>query len=226
MHTTRTIALIALAITLACLGTLAALMALLGPLAGGAVGLGLAAAILALYLLVLRPWHSRWGTVGDEAARPLPGDGLVPGASGSTRAVHVDAPPEAVWPWLLQLGWGRGGWYSYDWIDNDGRPSATVLDPALQDLHIGDRILMTPELGFVVRSIDPPHDLVCLSDDGATSWCLHLEPQPDGSTRLLSRFRAVVHLTPASAPWWALADPGVFIMERRMLRGIAARAAA
>ncbi len=224
MNTARTIGLIVAVVVLTTVGATAGLVLIIGLLRALAIATAIIMVAVGLYLAVVRPWHSRWGTIGDEAERSLPGDDLVTDASVSTRAIAIAAPPEDVWPWLLQLGYGRGGWYSYDWIDNDGRPSATSIWPDLQDLAVGDRIAMTPDMGFVVQSIDHGHDLLSLSDDGTTSWCLHLEPTDDGHARLLSRFRAHFVLTPASALWIALADPGVFIMERKMLKGIAARA--
>ena len=137
--------------------------------------------------------------------------------------IAIDAPPEDVWPWLVQIGWGRAGWYSYDRIDNDGAPSASVIDPDLQHLAVGDRILMTPDMGFVVTELDPPNHLVALTDDGTTSWCLIVRSGPGQTSRLCSRFRAHLTLSPASALWIAVSDPGVFIMERKMLKGIAER---
>ena len=181
-------------------------------------------AVLVLYLLIGRPWHRRWGATRLEAAEPLPGDDLVPGGSATTRAITIDAPPEAVWPWLVQIGWGRAGWYSYDRIDNDGKPSADRIVPELQHLAVGDRILMTPGMGFVVTELDPPNHLVALTDDKTTSWCLAVGSGPGNTSRLCSRFRAHLAVTPASALWIAVADPGVFVMERKMLKSIAERA--
>lgn len=225
MDTTRNILGIVTAVALLVLGFTLMLIATLGLGVGLFAGAGIAAVAIAHYGLKLRPWHRRWGATFIEAHATLPGDELVPDASSTTRAVAVAAPPEAVWPWLVQIGWGKAGWYSYDWIDNDGHPSADGIVAEWQDLAVGDPIPMTPDVGFVVQQLDPPHDLVALSDDGSTSWCLHLEPDGDGS-RLISRFRNHTPFTPASALWLLVSDPGVFIMERKMLLGIAARAEA
>src|SRR5512139_3909473 len=84
-----------------------------------ALGLG------AFYVLVVRPRAARWGATDEEAGRPLPGDGVVCGrAYVATRAITIDAPPEDVWPWIVQMGSGRGGWYALDRLDNGGVPSA------------------------------------------------------------------------------------------------------
>jgi predicted CoA-binding protein len=223
VHTTRNIAVIVLSVVLVALGIEAAVIVLLG--SGLVAGGGIASVVVAHYGLVVRPWHQRWGATDAEAHGSLPGDALVSDAAATTRAVAIAAPPEAVWPWLAQIGWGRAGWYSYDWIDNDGRPSSDEIVAQWQDLAVGDRIPMTPDAGFVVRRLDPPHTLVALSDDGSTSWCLHVVADGDGS-RLVSRFRTHSRRSAATILATLVVDPGVFIMERRMLLGIKARAEA
>ena len=93
---------------------------------GLAIGaLGTIAALVA-YRLWIQPWQHRWGATDDEVHRTMPGDGLIPDAASTTRAITIAAPAEQVWPWLVQLGYGRGGWYSYDWIDNDGQPDRGI----------------------------------------------------------------------------------------------------
>ncbi len=130
-----------------------------------------------------------------------------------------------MWPWLVQLGFGKAGWYSYDWIDNDFHPSAGKIMPQHQNLAIGDQILMMPEMGFTVTSIDPGRSIVSMLEDGTTSWSLGLYQENGGGTRLVSRWRNKWgKITPASAFFVALTDPGTFIMEQKMLRGIRDRA--
>jgi hypothetical protein len=152
----------------------------------------------------------------------MPGDDLIPGAASTTRAVTVAAPPEQVWPWLVQLGYGRGGWYSYDWIDNEGRPSVDRVLPELQRLRVGDQILMLPEMGPRVRELQSNRYIVA-GDQESGSWCLALYPTVNGC-RLVSRWRVNWPLTVATALWILLSDPGAFIMERKRLKGIKARA--
>jgi hypothetical protein len=185
-----------------------------------------AMAVVAVYHRLIHPWHVCWGATREEVHRHLPGDDLVPAAGGTTRAITIEAPPALVWPWLVQIGFGRAGWYSYDWIDNDGRPSAAVILPEFQDLAVGDHIPMTPDLGFDVVSIDEGTSLVSLSGDGTTSWCLLVEADREGGTRLISRFRAVVQPSVLGVVWSLITDPGSFVMERRMLKGIKRRAEA
>jgi hypothetical protein len=106
--------------------------------AGGAI-------VLATYFLWIRPWHLHWGAGEEEIVRSLPGDETVkrPGFV-ATRAVTINASPENIWPWLVQVGCKRAGWYSYDWIDNLGKPSAEQIIAELQNLQPGDTIPMSP----------------------------------------------------------------------------------
>jgi hypothetical protein len=92
-----------------------------------------------VYRLWVQPWQHRWGATDEEVGAAMPGDDLIPDAASTTRAISIAAPPEQVWPWLAQLGFGRAGWYSYDWIDNDGQPSADRIIPELQQLQVGVR---------------------------------------------------------------------------------------
>jgi hypothetical protein len=219
MRTKRTIGLIVLGGILASFAVLAGLIAGLGPSAGIVVGLVIAVVVIVTYVVVVGPWQRRWGATDEEVRRSMPGDDLVrPGAPSTTRAITIHAPPEAVFRWLLQIGFGRGGWYSYDWIDNDGKPSLERIDPALQRLAVGDRIEMLPGLGPVVREIVPDHHIVCGGEKD--SWCLLVEPTPADRTRLISRWRQDWPRSAGTYVWIALSDPGAFLMEQKMLRRI------
>ena len=223
MRTRLTIMAIVLAAAAGAIGVVVLLVAMLGWL-GLAIGaLGTIAALVA-YRLWIQPWQHRWGATDDEVHRTMPGDGLIPDAASTTRAITIAAPPEQVWPWLVQLGYGRAGWYSYDWIDNDGQPSADRIIPELQRLQVGDQILMLPGMGPRVREVEPNRYFVA-GDQEAGVWCLALSPAV-GGCRLVSRWRVDWPLTPATAFWILLSDPGAFIMERKMLKGIRLRAEA
>lgn len=206
MRTGLMIGLILMTVALAALVMVALLVVWLGPSAGIVVSVLIAAALVAVYLLVLKPWHLRWGATDAEVERAMPGDELLPGAESATRAITIAAAPEDVWPWLVQLGYGRAGWYSYDWVDNDFKPSADRILPEYRDLRVGDTILMMPGMGFVTQSVDEPHSIVSLLGDG--------------STRLISRWRPRFERSVATFFMLALVEPGTFVMEQKMLRTI------
>ncbi|MEY9777268.1 hypothetical protein ABH915_002876 [Arthrobacter sp. MW3 TE3886] len=110
------------------------------------------------YLAVVRPRLLRWGATVDEARGPYPGAGLIPGSTRSaTMAVTVDAPPSRVWPWLVQMGTDRAGWYSWDRLDNFGRRSAESIHPEWQDIAIGDRLAAKPDGSewWAVAALEP-----------------------------------------------------------------------
>jgi len=175
MRTKLTIMAIILVLVLAAVAAGVLLVLTLGGWTGVGVAVGLAGLLLLAYRSVGRPWHTRWGATDEEVARALPGDELLPDANVTTRAITIDARPEEIWPWLVQLGYGRAGWYSYDWIDNDGRPSASRVVPELQRLEPGDQILMAPGMGPRVRAVEPNRDLLAGDADGGI-WCLALYP--------------------------------------------------
>jgi hypothetical protein len=114
------------------------------------------------YALVGRPRLVRWGATDEEVRRPYPGADLIPGGTRSaTMAVTIDAPPARVWPWLVQMGYGRAGWYSWDHLDNWGRASATRLHPEWQAIAVGDRLPSMPEerAWWEVAALEPEHFL-------------------------------------------------------------------
>lgn len=219
MRTQLMIMLIVSAVFLSAVALLVGLVLWLGWLGRVAVGLGVVVVGVAVYEWVVKPWHMRWGTTDAEVGQSMAGDELILGAEQATRAITIEALPEEVWPWLVQLGYGKAGWYSYDWIDNDFQSSAAQIIPGYQDLAVGDKILMMPEMGFVVESIDEPKSIVSVLEDGSTTWCLALYSD-GGASRLVSRWRPKFEKTPATFFMTMLSEPGTFIMEQKMLRTI------
>jgi hypothetical protein len=132
------------------------------------------------YALLVRPWMRRWGVDATEAATVMPGDDLVPEATAvETRGITIDAVAEDVWPWLMQLGYGRGGWYSYDRLDMKGH-SATEILPEWQGLQVGDTVPTHPDGGFEVRALEPGRALVLYVDSEiAGQW---KKPTPSDMT--------------------------------------------
>ena len=123
------------------------------------VAAGMAAAEV-VYAAWVRPRLMRWGATDEEVAGPYPGAELIPGGQrAATMAVTIDAPPDQVWPWLVQMGGDRGGWYSWDRLDNRGRPSAREVHPEWQDLALGDHVKYATRTGAVdaweVAALEP-----------------------------------------------------------------------
>jgi hypothetical protein len=118
----------------------------------------------AVYFLVVRPRLREWGRDPNEAELKLPGDELVTQPTTvETRGVTINAPPSAIWPWLVQMGYERAGWYSYDALDNRG-PSVDRIVPELQQIAVGDVMPTHPGGGFVVKVVEPERALVLYSD--------------------------------------------------------------
>ncbi|GCD40901.1 hypothetical protein GKJPGBOP_00554 [Streptomyces paromomycinus] len=200
----------------------------------------------AAYGVVARPRLLTWGATHAEATGDWPGDDLVPGyASGSTMATTLPGPPERVWPWLVQMGCNRGGWYSFDRLDNAGRPSADRIVARWQGLKEGQRLAAVPDGGvwFTAALVEPERTLVLrmsvelpsghpfdarfgpLSGGYTDSvWGFHLRRTAENGTRLVVRTRG------RSRPRWltrpldlVLWEPVHLIMQLRQFRNLRAR---
>jgi len=200
----------------------------------GIVGLGVAISELARRRML------RWGATEEEVREPFPGEGIVPGGyRGATMGVTINAPPSAVWPWLVQMGGDRGGWYSWDRLDNGGRPSATQVHREWQHLAVGDSLkywrrsgpvdawrvaVLEPDrfLGlhglydFRRNNLDPAQPRPAAYVEGL--WGFLLTPLPDRRTRL------VIDGYQALRPRWLtrivnhwVYPPVIWIMQARML---------
>ena len=188
----------------------------------------LAAGLGVLYFALLRKPVLTWGASSEEAAARLPGDELLDDADGvSTRAVSIDAPPSAVWPWIAQMGPSpRGGAYTYDWIENllglDMHSVDRVL-PEFQHPRVADTIGYGPNRMRVER-VEPEHALAWRSEDGNWVWAFVLLPDGE-STRLVSRNRFRLPTLAARLGMLPM-EPASLVMERKMLHGIRKRAEA
>jgi hypothetical protein len=183
------------------------------------------AALAALYSLMRRPILT-WGATTEEARSRLPGDDLLEEADGvSTRAITINAPVAAVWPWVAQMGPSpRGGAYTYDWIENLlglDMHSVDRLLPEFQHPQVGDTIALGPNRMRIER-VEPERVLAWRSEDGNWVWTFVLA-ESGGTTRLISRNRFRLPTLAARLGMLPM-EPGSLIMERRMLRGIKERA--
>jgi hypothetical protein len=184
--------------------------------------------VLALVVwFVYRPWALSWGATDEEVARPMPGDELVPDPSFcATRAVTIDAPPAQVWPWLVQMGYRRAGFYSSDRLDNDSIPSAERILPEYQILEVGDLMPLSRSAQARVTLLEAERAMVLVFEvegswEGAT-WVWGLYTQGASRTRLVSRLRVDAE----SLRSRVFLDLGEIVMMRKCMLGIKRRAEA
>ena len=205
------------------------------------------------YFVMLRPWYQNWGSQGFEKEMTLPGDEIIHSPKAViNRAIHIHAAPEKVWPWLVQIGYGRAGWYSYDQLEAavgagdflDGHSSARII-PELQDLKVGDFIPAAPEpaLKFEVMQLQKNETMVLhafihpLTGKNITreeaakglwlrqTWCFYLAETHNRETHLIARSRVDYGPMVFMNPInWFLIEPAHFIMEQKMLKGLKLRA--
>lgn len=207
-------------------------------------GLALTAG-LALYHVMLRPWQRDWGATQAELGRALPGDELVRGVTyQTTRAIPIRAKAAEVWPWLVQIGYGRGGFYSYDWLENLSGlevANAEQIVPEFQNLAVGDKVHIAPETPLRVTRLEPGRifvlhavmnpftaQLVEVNDPAPGpimnwSWAFLLNELSDGITRLVIRVRANYRPGWLAPLVYTILEPAHFVMERKMLLGIKQR---
>jgi hypothetical protein len=195
----------------------------------------MAAVVVIAAAAAARRQQLRWGAAAAEVGRSLPGDELVPEPDvAATRAITIPVGVADAWPWIVQLGQGRGGFYSYDRLENLAGcdiHSADTINPGWQRLDIGDQVRLAPEFTLNVAVVKPPHTLVLqggsLPGGGAApyefTWTFDLSPSSETTTRLVVRERY------ACTRWWArlMVEPLTFVsfvMTHRMLRGIRDRA--
>jgi hypothetical protein len=192
-----------------------------------------AAALASLYVRRVEPWFRRWGATDEELVEELPVDELVvPGTRSMTRAITVHAPVDDVWPWLIQIGQDRAGFYSYTWLENlvgAGMHNAHAVHPVWQERHRGERVWLADERRYHERGcqiaawVEAPRGLVLVSPDdwerlrrgerASGAWSFFLEPHGDHCTRILVR-------SSGGPVGTHLFDALHFVMEQKMMRGL------
>lgn len=197
---------------------------------GKKVGVGLAVlggVSIRVYLRYIRPCQPRWGAIDEEVARAMPGDEVVKRPTfNATRAVTVQARPEEIWPWLLQIGITRAGWYSYDWLDNLGRPSAGRILPQFQHVAVGDLIPLSPDgkQGIWVKAFEPNQWMLWWDKQGETTWYWGLYPRDESQTRLITCVRMHYRWLKPSILFSLLVEFTDIAMMRKCMLGIKRRA--
>jgi hypothetical protein len=185
--------------------------------------------------MLARRWQLRWGATGRELDGPLPGDDLIADADlSATRAIGIGVPAGQIWPWIAQLGQGRGGFYSYDFLENLAGchiRSAERIVPGWQHVAVGDEVRLAPQVSLAVARLERGRSLVLRSPAPTQNtappydftWAFVLRDEPDGTTRLIVRERYR-----CTRPWTRfLVEPVEavsFVMSQKMLRGIRDRA--
>jgi hypothetical protein len=192
-------------------------------------------ALTGVYWFPIRRWMGRWGTTPGELARPMAGDALLANPTDvSTGAITVNAPPEDIWPWLVQMGYQRGGLYSYDWLDRLfgflDRPSANRIFPEFQQLAVGDKIPWDGRgAEMTVELVEPLRALALSMKIGKSFvwlWQFGLYPIDDQRTRFVQRGSEFV---PRNPLWWLferISELAAFPMTRRFMLGVKHRAEA
>ena len=187
------------------------------------------AAAAAAYVCAIRPWHLRWGATDEELNQPLIGDDLAPNPKlRADHAITINAPAADVWPWLVQMGQNRGGFYSYTWLENlvgCQMQNADDIVPEWQNLQVGDKVWLHPKAPPVEVAALEPGRAIVLKPWGA--FVLH--PIDENKTRLIVRSQGDYEPDLGNAVcnfllWRVFYEPAHFIMERKMLLGIKARA--
>jgi len=180
--------------------------------------------LVAFFYLVYRPWQLSWGATANEVTRPMAGDGLVENPTfNATRAVTINAPAEQIWPWIVQIGYKRAGFYSWDILDNDGIPSAERVIPEYQNLKIGDVVPLSEETDAEVFDMESNERLLLVfQSDSTVTWAWALYKIDADRTRLVTRLR----WRATSVTSQFMLDAFEIIMMRKCLLGIKRRAEA
>lgn len=180
-----------------------------------------------LYLTLFRPWQLRWGSTNAEIKRAMPGDDIVDKPSfNATRAVTIGAPAENIYPWIVQMGVNRAGWYSYDLLDNLGRRSAEVILPEHQNIQVGDLVPMSPDgkQGLQVKGFINNEWVLWWEETGDTSWAWGIYPDENSCSRLVARVRVKYRWFSPAIIFNLIIEFFDILMIRKCMLGIKRRA--
>jgi hypothetical protein len=189
--------------------------------------IGFLLGLTSLYLLIVRPWHVRWGATDDDVALSLPSDSIVINPDfNATRGITINAPPEEIWKWIIQIGSRRAGWYSIDWMDNAGIKSSIEILPEFQKIEAGQFIPFTPDQknGMWVMEFKENEYILWVDKEGRATWLWYLYPVDEKQTRLLTRLRTKYVWKGFWIIYYLLYDFGDIVMMRKCMMGIKMRA--
>lgn len=182
-------------------------------------------ALVAVFQRVYRPWQRTWGARQEEVMRKMPGDEIVRYPTfNATRAVEIEAKSEEIWPWIVQIGYRKAGFYSHDWLDNDRIPSAEEILPEFQNLGPGDTIPLSRSVSARVEILEPNEYMLLVvgaesAEHETWTWAWGLYPEGQRTTRVVTRLRVETE-NPLSA---LLLDAFEIVMMRKCLLGIKRR---
>ena len=188
---------------------------------------GIILALLVFYLFVLRPMHLRWGATNKEVDFVLPGDELVSKPNfNATRVITINAAPEEIWKWIIQIGSKRAGWYSIDWMDNGGVPSSFEIIPEFQKIEVGQFIPFTPDQknGMWVKEFNLNKYILWVDKAGKASWLWYIYIDENANTRLITRLRTKYTWNNLWVIYYLIYDVGDIVMMKKCLKGIKKRA--
>jgi len=188
---------------------------------------GLILGLTGLYLLVLRPWHLRWGATDNDLALSLPADSLVTNPDfNATRGITITSTPVEIWKWIIQIGSRRAGWYSIDWMDNAGIKSSYEILPEFQRIEIGQFIPFTPDQknGMWVKEYKENEYILWVDKDGRATWLWYIYPVDEKQSRLLTRLRTKYVWKGFWIIYYLLYDFGDIVMMSKCMKGIKNRA--
>jgi hypothetical protein len=182
--------------------------------------------LLLLYIVLLRPMHLKWGATKEEASALYPGDTIVQTAHfNAVRGITINAPPALVWPWIVQIGSKKAGWYSIDWIDNAGAHSSEKIIPDFQEISIGQFIPFTPDQkhGMWVKDYEVNKYILWVDKENKATWLWYLHDYGQ-STRLITKLRTQYNWKSLWVIYYLLYDVGDIVMMKKCMKGIRQRA--
>jgi len=180
-----------------------------------------------LYLIVIRPWQLKWGATAIEIKWPMPGDEIVAKPTfNATRAVSINAIAENIYPWIIQMGVTRAGWYSYDLLDNLAKRSAVVILPEYQNIKIGDIVPLSPDgkQGMLVKDFKKNEWMLWWDNKGDSTWVWGIYPEGESRFRLITRVRVKYRIFSAAILFNLLIEFFDIWMMRKCMLGIKKRA--